>query len=363
LHALATGVDGQNGVYGYGSSALFPTSSFNAANYWIDAVYLPTTTYTIAGTLTGTGAAGATVTLSGSSATATADSSGNFSFNGLANGTYTVTPSANGATFSPASQTVTINNGHALGLSFAGTVATYSVSGTISGAGGSGATVSLSGAATATTTADASGLYSFPGLSNGSYTVTALKTGYVMTPASQAVTVNGANVSANFSSAVQTSTLSGTISGAGGSGATVNLTGAKTASATANTSGQYSFTGLTNGSYTVTPTKAGYVMTPASQAVTINNANATANFSSAVQTFTLSGTISGSGGSGATVKLTGAKTVTVTANSSGQFSFPGLLNGSYTVTPSKVLHLYSPSNQTVTISGANKAAVNFSTLL
>ena len=73
------------------------------------------------------------------------------------------------------------------------------------------------------------------------------------------------------------------------------------------TSGVYSFTGLANGSYTVTPTKSGFVMTPASLAVTINGANATANFTSA-QTFTLSGTISGAGGSGATVNLTGATT-------------------------------------------------------
>src|SRR5215471_3059706 len=111
-----------------------------------------------------------------------------------------------------------------------------------------------------------------------------------MTPTSQAVTINNANATANFSSA-QTFTRSGTISGTGGSGATVNLTGASTASTTANASGVYSFTGLANGSYTVTPTKSGYVMTPTSQAVTINGANATANFSSAAQTFTLSGTI------------------------------------------------------------------------
>jgi hypothetical protein len=182
-----------------------------------------------------------------------------------------------------------------------------------------------------------------------------------MTPTSQAVTINGANATANFSS-TQTFTLGGTISGTGGSGATVNLTGAKTASVTANTSGVYSFTGLVNGSYTVTPTKSGFLMTPASQAVTISGANATANFSSA-QTFTLSGTISGSGGSGATVKLTGTKTATVTANTSGVFTFAGLPNGSYTVTPSKGLHIYNPSNQTVAISGANKTGVNFSTLL
>ena len=38
LHALATGVDGANGVYLYGASA-FPTSSFNATNYWVDVVF------------------------------------------------------------------------------------------------------------------------------------------------------------------------------------------------------------------------------------------------------------------------------------------------------------------------------------
>jgi hypothetical protein len=358
LHALANGVDGSNGVYGYGTSSLFPTSSFNAANYWIDAVYLPTTTYTIAGALTGSGAAGATVKLSGgSTATVTADSSGNFSFNGLANGTYTVTPSASGASFAPASQPVTINNGHALGLAFTGTGTTFTLSGTISGAGGSGATVNLTGASTASVTANTSGVYSFSGLANGSYTVTPTKSGFAMTPTSLAVTISDANATANFSSSAQTFTLSGTITGAGGSGATVNLTGASTASVTANTSGVYTFTGLANGSYTVTPTKSGFLMTPTSQAVTINGANATANFSSA-QTFTLSGTISGAGGSGATVNLAGAKTASVTANTSGVYSFTGLVNGSYTVTPTKSGFVMTPASQAVTINGAN-ATANF----
>ena len=52
-----------------------------------------------------------------------------------------------------------------------------------------------------------------------------------------------------------------------------------------------------------------------------------------VPTFTLSGTISGAGGNGATVNLTGSATATVTADASGNYSFPGLTNGSYTVTP------------------------------
>jgi len=39
LHALADGVDGANGVYNYGPSGVFPTSTFNQANYWVDVVF------------------------------------------------------------------------------------------------------------------------------------------------------------------------------------------------------------------------------------------------------------------------------------------------------------------------------------
>ena len=41
LHALQNGVSGGNGVYAYGLSSLFPTSSFGAANYWVDVVFVP----------------------------------------------------------------------------------------------------------------------------------------------------------------------------------------------------------------------------------------------------------------------------------------------------------------------------------
>jgi hypothetical protein len=40
LRALATGVDGPNGVYRYGSASGFPTSSWRDSNYWVDLVFL-----------------------------------------------------------------------------------------------------------------------------------------------------------------------------------------------------------------------------------------------------------------------------------------------------------------------------------
>ncbi len=367
LHALRDGVDGPNGVYSYGAPGSFPTQTYKSESYFIDVVFSTTVgpTYTISGSISPAGnGSGATVALTGTAtATVTADASGNYSFAGLANGSYTVTPSKSGFTFSPVNRAVTISGANATANFTAAAIPTYSISGTISpAASGSGATVALTGAATATVTADASGNYSFAGLANGSYTVTPSKSGFTFSPVNRAVTISGANATANFTAAaIPTYSISGTISpAASGSGATVALTGAATATVTADASGNYSFAGLANGSYTVTPSKSGFTFSPVNRAVTISGANATANFTAAaIPTYSISGTISpAASGSGATVALTGAATATVTADASGNYSFAGLANGAYTVTPSKSGFTFSPVNRAVTISGAN-ATANF----
>jgi hypothetical protein len=357
LHALANGIDGSNGAYFYGPNGGFPVNSTGGANYWVDVIF--TQTYSISGSITGAGGVGATVTLNGPvTATTTVDASGNYSFPAIVNGTYTVTPSKDGYAFNPVNRRVTVNGGNVVVDAFTVAASTYSVTGTISGAGGNGATVSLSGPSTATTTADASGNYSFAAIANGTYTVTPSKQGYTFNPINQSVVVNGANaVVAVFIAAPQTFSITGTISGTGGNGATVTLGGAKTATVTANAAGVYTFSALVNGSYTVTPTKTGFVFTPSMQAVSLNGANATVNFT-AVQVYTLSGTISGAGGNGTTVTLSGSSSGTVTASSSGVYSF-SVVNGSYTVTPSKAGYVFTPASQAVTVSGANKTA-NFS---
>ena len=60
----------------------------------------------------------------------------------------------------------------------------YSISGAVNGAILAGVTVNLAGAATASTTTDANGNYSFANQINGSYTVTVAKTGYTFSPTS-----------------------------------------------------------------------------------------------------------------------------------------------------------------------------------
>ncbi len=281
----------------------------------------------VSGTITN--GAGATVALSGcATATTTADASGNYSFSGVPNGTCTITPTLLGFGMSPTNWVIGVNEGNATGVNFTATAMTWTISGTVAGAGGNAATVTLSGGASATVTADASGNYSFTGLVNGAYTVTPSKTGFAYTPGGMPVTVSNASMTGvNFSTI--TYTVSGTISGPGGNAATVSLGGAATATVTADASGNYSFTGLVNGAYTVTPSHTGFAFTPVSQPVTVNGANVSAvNFtSSAGTTYTLSGTITGTGNSGATVQLSGAGSGSTTTDASGNYTFTGLLNG------------------------------------
>jgi hypothetical protein len=149
----------------------------------------------------------------------TSDAAGNYTFTGLANGTYAVTPSHTGYTFSPASQNATVNGGNLTGLNFTASAvaSTFTISGTISPVtGGSGATVTLSGAASAMTTSDAAGNYTFTGLANGTYAVTPSHTGYTFTPTGQNATISGANITGlNFTAVAQvahSATLSWTAS-------------------------------------------------------------------------------------------------------------------------------------------------------
>lgn len=39
LHALASGIDGGNGVFNYGVPGTFPTRTFNSTNYWVDVIF------------------------------------------------------------------------------------------------------------------------------------------------------------------------------------------------------------------------------------------------------------------------------------------------------------------------------------
>jgi hypothetical protein len=139
---------------------------------------------------------------------------------------------------------------------------TYSISGAVSGYAPAGVTINLTGAATTSATTDALGAFTITGLASGEYTITPVKTGSKFTPSSAAVTVSGANVTVPDFVAASDSTsrysISGTVNGAVKYQVLITLTGAGSATTKTDTNGNYTFSNLVGGIYTITPTLAGY---------------------------------------------------------------------------------------------------------
>jgi hypothetical protein len=78
--------------------------------------------------------------------------------------------------------------------------------------------------------------------------------------------------------------------------------------------------------------------------------------------FKISGTVTvnGTGVGGATVTLSGTGAAVAFTNTTGNYTFSGLKNGSYTVTITKKNYSCQPRIESVTVSGANVSGANFS---
>jgi hypothetical protein len=193
---------------------------------WQTTLSSGSSTYSVSGTVTNSaGTAISGVTVSNGSTSVSTNSSGAYTFTGLNNGTYTLTPSLSGTSFSPASRSVTVNGANVTGQNFTGTSGstTYSVSGTVTTSTGAAISgVSISNGSTSVST-NTSGQFTFANLANGTYTLTPSLSGYTFSPTSRSATVNGANVTGqNFTGTASTGNwLSQTGTLANGGSATV----------------------------------------------------------------------------------------------------------------------------------------------
>jgi len=345
------------------SSISVPVSGSNVSSQNFTEKPPVAVTYSISGTISGAKASGVTVALSGkSSGSKTTGTDGKYTFSGLTPGNYTVKPTLTNYTFDKTETMVTVQDKDMPGIDFISTavvVQTYTISGTVTGA--TGVTISMTGAATktATSTGTPDSTYSFTAMANGSYTLTPVKSGFTFSPSSASAIVNNGNVVvAAFTATantVQTYKIDGTVTGAKINGVTITLTPGNSTTTT-NATGNYSFSGLTNGAYTATPSLTGYSFAPLTATATITNANTTfANFvsTSTAPTFSVSGTVTGTGNSGVTMNLTGSATASTTTDATGNYTFSALANGTYTITPDKTGFTFTPGTQTVTVNNAN----------
>ncbi len=158
------------------------------------------------------------------------------------------------------------------------TSAGYTISGVVSGI--TGVSVALSGASTNTTTTDTSGNFNFATLGAGNYTISPSKTGYVFSPVSRAATVSTASLTnltfAATATTAATYSISGTVVGSAVAGVVITLNGSNVGSAVTDLSGNYTFSGLVSGTYTVTAALDGYSFTTPF-IVSLSNADSASN--------------------------------------------------------------------------------------
>jgi hypothetical protein len=139
------------------------------------------------------------------------------------NGTATITGTATSAAVYPV--TLTASNGvspngtqsFTLSVTAVNCSTSCTISGTVTGPTVSGVAIALTGPATANTTTNNSGFYTFTGLAGGIYNVTPTLAGYTFSPSAPSVPTTGSTTTQDFteSSAVTSFSISGTISYAG----------------------------------------------------------------------------------------------------------------------------------------------------
>jgi Bacterial Ig-like domain (group 2) len=227
----------------------------------------------------------------GENLTVMANYYGNYSFRRLPPGNYTVTPSLSGYAFSPASQSVTIDNASVNSVSFTATAINTTITDLVASPASlmltaAGATQQLmvqasysSGASTnvTSTAAYASNSTSVATVSQGGL-VTAVGTGNATVIASygglsSSVSIAVSAPSATYILSGSTGAASATVVAISGTAGPAGTGGAAETSTTASGSGTFSFSNLPPGSYIITPSLAGYTFTPSSQSATITNAN------------------------------------------------------------------------------------------
>ncbi len=262
-------------------------------------------------------------------------------------------------------------------------------------------------------TSDASGNYSFANVANGTYTARATRNGYAFTPASRSVTVNGSNVAGqDFAGA---STAAGTryytkdetpdlaIPDSGSVSSTLNIPDSiSITSVRVYVDIRHTYIGdlivslrspggttvtLYNRTGGSTQNLIGWydqTLTPAQPLSGFNGQNAQGNWtltvsdneaqdvgtinlwklevsgsSGAAPTWSISGRVTSGGNGLALVSMALSGGSTTTTDATGNYTFGGLANGSYTVTPSLAGWTFTPANRAVTISSGNQAAQDF----
>jgi hypothetical protein len=234
---------------------------------------------------------------------------------------------------------------------------TYNISGSVrteDGSGVPGVLMEIPGEGTQLT--DSNGYYLFDNVSSG--TLTPTKSGFCFGPESRSYSPDYSYsypqyTDQDFLASQTCSSISGSITSSDSNplaGISVELSGGGTATTLTDGNGNYVFSDLINGTYTVTPSP--YGSTPLSRTLTVDLSDVTG------QDFVMTGRAisgrvaidNGTGVPGVTISLSGTGTASTITDASGAYSFSGLnMSSSYTITPSTSCNAYTFNPPSLTV--------------
>jgi hypothetical protein len=154
-------------------------------------------------------------------------------------------------------------------------------------------------------------------------------------------------------------------------GVTIALGGSSSGTSTTDTNGYYTFSGLVDGSYTVTPSSLSYTFNPTSGPATVaSNQTATVNFDASPvegKTYSIAGNVKDKNGAnlpGVTMQLQWGSTVLDDTpdltGADGNYVIGVLADGlTYTITPIMTGKSFNPTSQNVLVNGSNVTGKNF----
>jgi Carboxypeptidase regulatory-like domain len=248
---------------------------------------------------------------------------------------------------------------------------TYSVSGLVTDSNGGapmqGVQITVNpGNHTANTGVD--GSYTVGGLVAGNYTAQAAYSSYLFSPAPANFTVGPDATGVDFSGSLDLNTysisghVSNSVGGAPLSGVLITLLPGG-ATAYTDVGGDYGFSGLSAGPYSLSAELAGYTFAPGNRDVSLGPDAAGVDFSGTLipLTYAISGIITNSAGgapmAGVLVTINPGNYQDST-DGSGQYGVGNLSAGSYTVTPSFTNFTFNPASTNVSV-GPDLAGVDF----
>lgn len=273
------------------------------------------------------------------------DVSGNYQFNSLPAGIYLLSASATNYELSSLSSHVSAGS-TTTGVNFSLDASPGGLSGAVTNASSTpleGALVELysNSILIASVLTDSSGFYSFSGLSAADYIVTTTANGYQSSSLGVTVTSNTTTTGSNFSLLDSPGSITGQVTTSGGSGiesAIVELYFGLNLTATNITdpSGNYSFTNISPGAYTLSISAPSYQSNTQDITVVAGEETSGQNITLSSSPGTITGSVSGSGSgalTGAIVELYQETTLITTTltDVNGDYTISGLAAGDYSI--------------------------------